>query len=176
MKSENDEDMRRLMGRVADYCANRFWASPYPNLAFDYPDKDVLAEFANTVAELHIRTPAASCLPKSLEPTGGDIPSKDEIMVIFRSCPAIERLHLYPKLQRCGFLNALLKELARRGTPYVLLSNIENRDLAQHYLELSRCSGSGIELTSPETSPETTASSDILPPTFAINLRERYRT
>ena len=172
MKPENDEVKRRLLRQVAEDCANRFEVWPFPDLAFNFPVEGVPEELAFPVVELHIRMPAWSCLPRSLKPPEGQVPTKDELMTILRSCPAIENLRLRPEFQRYGFLNALLRELARVGTPYVLISNIENHDLALHYLELSRCSGSGVELTSPPR----TVSPTIFHPTFAINLGEVYRT
>lgn len=170
-KFESDDIKRQFLGLIAQTCADLFAAWPYPNRAFHFPFKGVPAELAFPIVELHIRMPAWGCLPHALKPQAGHTPSGDEQLTILRSCPAIENLCLRPEFQRYGFLNALQRELARVGTPYVNLSNIENQDLARHYLRLSQCSGSGVELTS---APRT-VSPDVFYPTFAINLRERYR-
>lgn len=171
MNTENDSNdvKQQFLAHLAKSCAEQFMASDYPYSTFNIQE-DFPAKSETPILQLHIRIPAPGCLPQALRPPLGHIPSKEEAFIILRSCPAIENVRLHPKFQRCGFLNALLTELAGRGTRYVNISNIENRSLAQHYLELSRCKGSGVELTSSQTM--------LFPamafPTFSINLRERY--
>jgi hypothetical protein len=95
----------------------------------------------------------------------------DEISTIIRSCPAIENIRLRPEFQRYGFLNTLMRELGRLGIPHMNISNIENNDLAQHYLNLSKNPCSGVELTSAPN----TVTPTIRYPTFSVNLSERYK-
>lgn len=169
-KFDSDDIKRRFLGLLAETCAELFVAWPYPDRAFDFPFDGVPDELAFPIVELHIRMPAWGCLPQSLTPQVGHITSRDERLTILRSCPAIENIRLHPEFQRYGFLNALMRELARLHTPYVNLSNIENHELALHYLNLSRCPGAGVELTSAPS----TVSPSIFYPTFSINLKERF--
>jgi len=169
MESESEET-RKYLGSVAKICAELFAASGYPRLAFNFPFHGVPKKLAYPIIELHIRVPSIACLPQSLKPPMGQPLSKDQISNLMRSCPAIENIRLRPEFQRYGFLNALMKELGRVGVPYVNISNIENDELALHYLHLSRNPGSGVELTS---SPNT-VSPTIRYPTFSVNLGERY--
>lgn len=171
MKFESEDVKRQFLGLVAKTCAELFAASKYPRQAFNFPFHGVPEELAYPIIELHIRIPAIGCLPKSLKQPVGHMPSKDEISTILRSCPAIENIRLRPEFQRYGFLNSLMRELGRVGVPYVNISNIENGELALHYLQLSRNPGSGVELTSAPS----TVSPTILGPTFSVNLRERYK-
>ena len=63
-----------------------------------------------------------------------------------------------------------MRELSRLGIRYVNISNIENDNLARHYLDLSRSTGTGVELTSEPT----TVAPTISYPTFSICLKERF--
>ncbi|WP_426340750.1 hypothetical protein ACN9MZ_02505 [Pseudoduganella sp. S-14] len=171
MKFESDDAKRQFVGSVAKICAERFSASNYPHRAFNVLSGGVPKELAYVIIELYIRMPAMGCLPKSLKPLVGHIPSRDEIFTMCRSCPAIESIKLHAEFQRYGFLNALMRELGRIGVPYVNISNIENHELALHYLNLSRDSRSGVELTSAPN----TVSPSIRHPTFSFNLSERSK-
>lgn len=169
MNFESDDEKRQFLGWLAGQCAELFSASRYPDAAFNFPFHGVPKDVAYPVIELHIRVPVMGCLPKSLKPQIGHMPSRDELSTICRSCPAIENIRLRPEFQRHGFLSALMRELGRVGVPYVNISNIENVELALHYLNLSRNSASGVELTSPPN----TVSPTIRYPTFSFNLRKR---
>lgn len=171
MKFENENAKREFIGLLAKRCAEAFIASRYPNQAFNFPFPGISKELAYPIIELHIRIPAAGCLPGSLKPPIGHMLSAEERSTVFRSCPAIESIRLRSEFQRCGFLNALMRELSRAGIPYVNLSNIANSELALHYLNLSRIPGTGVELTSATN----TVSPTTLCPTFSVNLRERYK-
>ena len=171
MKFESEDVKRQFVGLVAKVCAELFSASKYPRQAINFPFHGVPEELAYPIIELHIRIPAVGCLPQSLKPPVGHKLSMDEISSICRSCPAIENIRIRPEFQRYGFLNALMRELGRVGVPYVNISNIENDELARHYLNLSRNLGSGVELTSAPN----TVSPTIFHPTFSVNLRERYK-
>jgi hypothetical protein len=171
MKFESEDIKRQFVALLAKTCAELFATSGYPQRAFNFPFHGVPEELAYPIIELHIRIPAIGCLPQSLKPPLGHMPSRDEISTILRSCPAIENIRLRPEFQRYGFLNSLMRELGRVGVPYVNVSNIENDELALHYLHLSKTSGSGVELTSAPN----TVSPTILGPTFSVNLRERYK-
>lgn len=166
---DSEDEKRQFVGSVAEICAELFLASKYPRQAFNFPFHGVPKELAYPIVELHIRIPAMGCLPKSLKPPLGHRLAMDEISTIFRSCPAIENIQLRPEFQRYGFLNTLMRELGRVGIPYINISNIANNDLAQHYLNLSKNSCSGVELTSAPN----TVTPTILGPTFSVNLREQ---
>lgn len=171
LKFKNDEEKRQYLSLVARTCAELFVASNYPHREFNFPFDGVPEQLAYPILELHMRMPSPHCLPTLLKPPVGHIPTGEALMSIFSNCPAIENISLRPEFQRYGFLNALMKELARLGIHYVNISNIENKDLAKHYLVLSRQSESGVELTSGEN----TVGPNFCYPTFSINLRERFR-